>query len=842
MHASAEGRRHSAELLAPAGSQSALRAALAAGADAVYLGLRSWSARAFAGNFDDDGLLQAIDAAHLHGASVHLALNTLVKDDEIGPALVALEAPYRVGLDAVLVADLGLAAAIREHFPDLSLHASTQLGTHSDAQLALLAGMGFSRAVLARELSLQEIRELDAHGLGLEAFVHGALCYGYSGACLFSSMVGGRSGNRGRCAQACRMRYSLQGGPAARVLSTADLNALDSLPALLLCGVSSFKIEGRMKDAAYVATAVSVYREALDEALADPAGYRVRDEWLRRLEQSFSRTFTSAHLAGRHSEVRSGGRGGHRGVLIGRAESVDEERGSVVFRLTQPVSAGDVVCVYTSRGQTEPVRVAEARSDRLALTLREHVSPKDRLFRLTAAAEDEMVRDLLAGRRVARPVHLDARLRAREGSPAELVLEQDGVAGQAESSMAVVPARAAPLTPERVRDALGALGGTPYRLQALALDLGPGLFLPVSELKDMRRRALAEIDARRLAARRRDLAAGASPASSRHDQPPEVAGWSPHAAAGPRGDRAGTADGGDAAATPGRLATRRDRAAGAITDVVLRVRPDEAPLPAPAVVAVAIDCEVEDDVAVIEAAFQRVLSAGLRVRCRPPQVLFDADMEWWAQVSRLPWSAVYARHPAHLAFAGPVIVEYPLIGLNAAGVSCLVRDLAGSRGSMARGAALPPSVAEGTVVSPELSLAEIAAFVARLAEARLGLVIEALVVGRERLLLSRDRLGEAEGIAEPRSGPVSFLLEDAKGYRFPVEVRRSGTSIFNAVPTDLSGHLAELAAAGVGRAIVQQAELSGERRSVFAREGLAGLARAGRSSQSTTGHLFRGVS
>ncbi|MGD0997609.1 MAG: peptidase U32 family protein, partial [Thermoleophilia bacterium] len=159
-----------------------MQAALSAGADAVYLGLDTWSARAFAGNFAPAELLTAIDRAHLFGARVHLALNVLLKDDELAPALAALDAPYRAGLDALIVADLGFAALVHDAYPALELHASTQLDTHASVQLEHLAGLGFARAILARELSLQEIAALDPHGLELEAFVHGALCYGYSGA------------------------------------------------------------------------------------------------------------------------------------------------------------------------------------------------------------------------------------------------------------------------------------------------------------------------------------------------------------------------------------------------------------------------------------------------------------------------------------------------------------------------------------------------------------------------------------------------------------------------------------------------------------------------------------
>src|SRR5450756_73754 len=169
--------RH-AELLAPAGEPRALRAALAAGADAVYFGLERWSARAFAGNFAGETAVEAVETAHLYDARAFLALNTLLKDDEVGPALAALEAPYLAGLDALIVADLGFAARVREAYPELPLHASTQLNTHSSSQLAALSDLGFTRAILARELSLVEIAALEAHSLELEAFVHGALCYG----------------------------------------------------------------------------------------------------------------------------------------------------------------------------------------------------------------------------------------------------------------------------------------------------------------------------------------------------------------------------------------------------------------------------------------------------------------------------------------------------------------------------------------------------------------------------------------------------------------------------------------------------------------------------------------
>ena len=279
----------------------------------------------------------------------------------------------------------------------------------------------------------------------------------------------------------------------------------------MAAGVTSFKIEGRMKDAAYVAVTTAVYREALDAALADPDAYSVRPEWLARLEQSFSRGFTTAHLDGRHDEVRSGGRGGHRGVLVGRVESFDEERGTAVVRLAKPVAAGDVVYLYTSWGQTDPVRVEAAATERLTLRVRERVAVKDRLFRLSAAETGELARELDERTRV--PGAADHALRrasrAAPGSSARPLAARAprrAAGPRRPRRSALSPARNVALDEARVRAAVGALGGTPYELSRLELAVEEGLFLPVGDLKDTRRRAVAALDERRLAARRRPAA------------------------------------------------------------------------------------------------------------------------------------------------------------------------------------------------------------------------------------------------------------------------------------------------------------------------------------------------
>ncbi len=262
------------ELLAPAGSFQVMKACFSAGADAVYMGLSRFSARAFAENADKDDYVQAIDYAHLHGKKLYLTLNTLLKEQELENEVRPLLQPlYEAGLDGIIVQDLGLMRVLYRNFPDLPLHVSTQAAVTDPYHANLLKKLGAVRVVPARELSLREIRRIrEESGLQVECFIHGALCYSYSGQCLFSSLVGGRSGNRGRCAQSCRMPYTLFDEKGQRLnkkgeeylLSLRDLNTLQFLPELFSAGVDSLKIEGRMKKAEYAAGVTSVYRKYLD--------------------------------------------------------------------------------------------------------------------------------------------------------------------------------------------------------------------------------------------------------------------------------------------------------------------------------------------------------------------------------------------------------------------------------------------------------------------------------------------------------------------------------------------------------------------------------------------------
>lgn len=290
------------EVLAPAGSYESMRAAFNAGADAVYIGGRQFGARAYADNTTDDELLSAIDYAHLQGKSLYLTVNTLVKEAELEALCHWLKPIYEAGLDAAIVQDMGVFSMLRSEFPQLDIHASTQMTVTGPDGARLLKELGASRVVPARELTVDELKAIyDATGMEVEAFIHGALCYGYSGQCLLSSLIGGRSGNRGRCAQACRLPYTafrdntvLNRKDEPYLISLKDLCGLDMLPAMLDAGVYSLKIEGRMKSPQYTAGVTEVYRKYVDRYLERGAdGYYVEEQDRKILRDLFDRGGTT---------------------------------------------------------------------------------------------------------------------------------------------------------------------------------------------------------------------------------------------------------------------------------------------------------------------------------------------------------------------------------------------------------------------------------------------------------------------------------------------------------------------------------------------------------------------
>lgn len=344
------------ELLAPAGTEQAFIAAVEAGADAVYLGGELFNARLNAGNFGREKMKAAVDFAHKRDVKVYVTVNTLIRDDELKEALDYCADLYNMGVDAVILQDMGLTSLIREYLPEFEIHLSTQGTAYNLDGVRAAEDMGFARVVTARELTFDEISYICSHSKAeIEVFVHGALCMCYSGQCQMSRFMGGRSGNRGACAQPCRLPYMAKDGYGKELkgkylLSPSDLCLLEDVGRLIRCGVKSLKIEGRMKSPEYVGTVVSLYRKYMDLYYAH-GSYEVDPEDVRALEQIFNRGgFTRGYMDGTpDSNFMSGDLPKHRGIRIGKVVNPDGGRNLIDVKLYEPLNMGDGIEIRGSR-------------------------------------------------------------------------------------------------------------------------------------------------------------------------------------------------------------------------------------------------------------------------------------------------------------------------------------------------------------------------------------------------------------------------------------------------------------------------------------------------------------
>ncbi len=511
------------------------------GADAVYLGGKSFGARASADNFTREELYEALAYAHGRGVRVYVTVNTLVDNEEFGELSDFLFFLYGAGADALLVQDLGVIAWIRAVLPGFPLHGSTQMTVHNAAGVQYLAGLGLQRVVLARETTYQELLSIKSStDLELEVFVHGALCISYSGQCLFSSMVGGRSGNRGSCAQPCRLAYTLvdeRGGelggacPGQHLLSTKDLMLLRELPSLIASGVAALKIEGRMKRPEYVATVVRIYRAALDRACADPGHYEVSGEEIRDLAQAFNRGFTNGYFAGNPGQaLMSFTRPNNRGLYLGRV--LRAEPGRALIKTVLPLKSGDGIEFWTQKGQREGITVhgmnptlapapgsppagaeAEAGSE-VELCLPFAVRPGDRVFKThDERLNQEARRSFMGpGRRL---IPISVCVTARLGEPlAMAAVDATGLRVAVRGRLAGERALKHPLTPEVAHAQMERLGNTPFTLSGLECDLDGEAMYPLSEINAVRRDLTAALEAARLEQFRRSPPEGAAQAET----------------------------------------------------------------------------------------------------------------------------------------------------------------------------------------------------------------------------------------------------------------------------------------------------------------------------------------
>ena len=471
------------ELLSPAGSGPAMVAAVQCGADALYLGAGDFNARRSADNFGGE-LEGAVLYCHARGAKVYVTLNTMVRQDELSRLEATVEEICRAGVDGAIVQDFGVARALRQMAPSLPLHASTQMAVHNPQGVEFLVKNGFTRVVLAREMTYAEIARCAGLGAELEVFVHGALCVSCSGQCLMSSMIGGRSGNRGLCAQPCRMRYRLD-DREGYLLSTRDLCSLDGLRSLIEAGADSLKIEGRLKRPEYVAQTTSVYRSAVD-ALLKNAPFNAERAGAE-LQQMFNRGgFTRGYGFGVDDcELMYAERPNHLGVEIGLCRRNDE------VELQADVDGRDALVLRRAGRADLPVHPGALRAGRAALP---GARRGDRLVRLVSQAQLRAAQDAFAGEKKKFPV--DMSLRLRVGEPARLILS-DGTRRAACEGEIVQAAQSRPADPARIRAQMEKLGDTPFSARGWEAEIDEGAYLPISALNALRRRGVeALIEAR----------------------------------------------------------------------------------------------------------------------------------------------------------------------------------------------------------------------------------------------------------------------------------------------------------------------------------------------------------
>ena len=508
------------ELLAPAGSWEALEAAVNAGADAVYMGGKSFGARAYASNFDKEEMAKAVYFAHMHHVRIYITVNTLVDDSELEELADYLMFLNNVGVDGIIVQDLGVIRLAREIVPELPLHASTQMTITNSSGVDFAVAAGMERSVLARELSLKEIEAACSRGTEIETFIHGALCVCYSGQCLMSSLIGGRSGNRGRCAQPCRLPYRLlnskgddmlEGKDAGQyLLSPKDMNTLEILPQLIESGVVSYKIEGRMKRPEYVAIVVDAYRRAMDSYIA--GDYSVPAEDFANIEQIFNRDFTTAYMVNRPGrEMMSDRRPNNRGVLVGRVLKLDKQRNKAVIKLDKELHLGDGLEFWVTVGGRVGTTVTEmlskgesvssaAYGEQVTIDVPKGVRLNDRVFR-TLDSKLMSYAQQFFGPDAKKRIAVDAVVTAHVGQPMTVTLtDEDGNVGYGETDFIVEEARKRALDYAVVHKQLDRMGTTEYFLNSLNVELDDNVMVPMSEMNEARRMACEALDAARLEA------------------------------------------------------------------------------------------------------------------------------------------------------------------------------------------------------------------------------------------------------------------------------------------------------------------------------------------------------
>lgn len=488
------------EILAPAGSMECLKAAVAAGADAVYVGGSMFGARAYANNFTEEELLQAIDYVHLHGRKLFLTVNTLLKDQELEEKLYNYLRPYYLnGLDAVIIQDVGVLKFVKKHFPGLPIHASTQMTITGVDGARFLEAQGVDRIVTARELSMKEVTKIaEATNVEIESFVHGALCYCYSGQCLFSSFLGGRSGNRGQCAQPCRLLYQAEGEKKSQyLLSLKDICTLELIPEMAEAGIYSFKIEGRMKKPEYVAGVVSMYRKYTDLYLSGKKTYVVDEKDKEMLMDLYNRGgfHTGYYHTQNGRDMVSLDRPNHVGVPA--VKCLRKQGRSVVGKALVDLHPQDIIEL--------PIRKGQEKAD--VYTCKDYV-PKGKEFSIPVFTDTPFQKGMIWNRtkntRLIEKLHknyLDTKIKEKingklilsKDESAKLTVVYDHICVNV-SGDTVQEALNQPMDAERIEKQMRKTGNTEFEFDRLDIEINGNIFIPMQSLNELRRMALSRLE------------------------------------------------------------------------------------------------------------------------------------------------------------------------------------------------------------------------------------------------------------------------------------------------------------------------------------------------------------
>lgn len=814
------------ELLAPAGNMECLHAAVKAGADAVYLGAGHFNARRGADNFSLENLAEACDYAHLRGVKIYLTLNTVVLPSELPDALELARQAYRCGVDAFIVQDIGISIELSRIMPDVEVHVSTQMNIHDEDGLRAAAALGATRVTLARELSLAEIARLhelaEELGVELESFAHGALCICYSGQCFMSSLVGGRSANRGRCAQACRLPYELHNralrktldAPGEHLLSPKDLCTANLIPELLHAGVASLKIEGRMKSPEYVQAVVGVYRAVIDrvEAAIDRDGIdsvvasdapelRASEEEMNVLSEAFSRGFTTAYLKGkRGNEIMSYGRPNNRGVFVGRVAKVRE--GLVFIDPETELHVGDLIEFWTNRGHFVHT-IGEFKTDRAGrvfFPVERAVGKGDRVFRVRNAEAAFVDDDKLPS------VAVRARAELRIGQPALLTFTvASGDASVTVEGPEVEAARTKAITEEEVREHIDRMGTTPFYLSSLEIDLDEGVGMGFSMLHKLRARAAEELQETILAhyhARKLERT------PSRAFAPVVRKGWCKVAAlaTNPACARAAKRAGADLIYVPAANYRRGEAViAGQLSDTAEQ--------------------------------------AGYPKQCIPVLPTVSQMLDEGKRNGFDIWKRVKADKPVMVENLGQLLHATEMGAAPEVGPHIPVTNKLDLQ-------AMADLGAQRVWLSPELSLVQIEEL-GDMAPMPLGLTIMGqteLMVTEHCLLMSQGPCNQKCTECARRKSP--HYLKDRKGYEMPVITDCTGRShLYNAVQMDVAHLMPEIIGAGVSTVLVDTTLMNVKEttekvaRAVRARDiAQKDGNKVAKAEGATSGHLFRGVS